>query len=85
MSPICCVCGEELVDWEGNVMVNSHRYFSEASVDRVQIWCKSCTYRIDRRGVFCSLWELSWARDNFIGLLSCAIGDLVVQRFCIDG
>ena len=34
MSPICCVCGEELVDWEGNVMVNSHRYFSDFSEPR---------------------------------------------------
>jgi len=76
MNPICCVCGDELVDWVGNVMVHSERYYCEAAVDHLQVWCKSCTFLFDRDRVFLDLCELRWARNNFIKLLSSAIGDL---------
>ena len=82
MFPKCCICGEELRDWQGNVMVPQDALRGQP-VSEVVVICKPCTTRLDERGAgqkWHNLWELVWIRDHPIYYLGWVIASLVDEN-----
>jgi hypothetical protein len=64
--PTCDRCNSKLINWIGNVMVDSQTYHRK--INYFEVWCKECTNKLDQEGIgerWHSLWELHWVRDDY--------------------
>ena len=78
ISPKCNRCGNELPDWQANVMVDDQKYMFNNIVDRLEIVCKPCTKAMDNHGnnrTLHNLLELTWFRDSFLRCLAAMLHD----------
>lgn len=65
MSVKCEICSKVLTDWSGNVMIPNDSM--DGIIDDLQVWCKSCTVKLDHKGpgrVYHNLWELNWIKQD---------------------
>ena len=88
MNPMCDVCGKEIRDWEGNIMVPWDEYLpttegepaSVRTIRMIKIMCKPCTIQIDRERIgeeWHNLWELSWVKDDTLRYLGIILSNLL--------
>lgn len=79
MGPTCYECGEEIGDWQANVMIpESDR--RERRVSQIRVVCKPCTRALDESGQgkkWHSFCELRWLKDHPLVCLRSIIRHLV--------
>ena len=82
MEPKCSVCGEELEDWQGNVLVPDSD-FEAGIISKIRVVCKPCTRRLDEKRVgeeWHNIWELHWLKESTIHYLCQVMSSFVDER-----
>ena len=82
MFPKCDVCGQELKDWQGNVMILTND-FQNRTISEIILICKFCTEELDKKGVgqkWHNLWELAWIKRHTIYHLGNVMADLISDQ-----
>src|ERR1043165_7719350 len=85
MFPGCDVCGKELQNWSGNIMIPTKDFIGQRPqrIEAVKVMCKACTVQLDKSGIgqaWHNLWELAWMKDHTLRYLGQIIANLISKE-----